>query len=185
LRVETPQEVIQGQTFRINIFVDSHNSQLANDTISSIRSVQITDLALICTTSTRTAGAQHSSGSSPVKQQKLFYDKKRPFKAISLQSGPRVTADGSELEFSFEATMQAYYSPTFRSFLISNTYQFQSPIKAKVNGKTVQLHLTAPEVNVLSSVVPSSGLRRPSTMSTQSNNGRNGSTTVGRRCSYI
>jgi hypothetical protein len=189
-RVECPEKIVQGQPFNISIFVVFDPSSLPDNFVSRLVNMEITKLAMICTTSVRAAGDQDGHILSPTSQEELT-SARRQFRPASLISPPRprVNEDGShELEFVFQASMPSYYHSTFRTFLIANNYRFESPIGVKVDGKTIDLPLSAPDVIVLSCYA-SPSTKRPAFMATSLPLGRASSFCIDalaeRRCSRV
>ncbi|KAF2425781.1 hypothetical protein EJ08DRAFT_382905 [Tothia fuscella] len=157
LVAEAPQDIIVGRTFRLDALIEFDSSNtLDTDLINS--NIQLDMLRIICTTGCR---AFHHTAHNPTSleaEEKRFSQTSRGLMAYPIQ--PSVRASGKELRFSFEATMPSACSPTFRSFLISNTYHLQVVFVAHVDGKAVELTLEVPDIPVLSPVAPSLGARR-------------------------
>jgi len=166
-RVECPEKTVQGQAFNISIFTAFDPSNLPDNFVSRLVNMEITKFAMFCTTSVRAAGGQTGHNLSLTSREERNSER-RQFQPAFLVTRPqhRVNADGShELEFTFEASMPSYYHPTFRTFLIANNYRFESPIEVKVDGRTIELPLAAPEFAVLSCHA-SPNTKRPSFMTT-------------------
>jgi hypothetical protein len=166
-RVQCPEKVVQGQPFNISIFAAFEPSNLLADFVSRLVSMEITKLAMICTTSVRAAGNQNGHTLSPTSQEECSCIR-RQFQPASLLSPPRphASANGShELEFIFQASMPSFYHSTFRTFLIANNYRFESPIEVRVDGRTIKLPLLAGEFDVLSCYA-SPNTKRPTFIAT-------------------
>jgi hypothetical protein len=151
LTAEAPQEIIVGRTFRLEATLEFDDSALLEEGFFD-PALRIEVLRIICTTSCRVF--RHTTGSTDWGNEET---------AIALMANPvhtNATSRSNELRFSFEATMPSACSPTFRSFLISNTYHLQALFIADVDTKPVELTLHAPDIPVLSPVAPSSGARR-------------------------
>lgn len=151
-RVQCPEKIVQGQSFPISIFAAFDPENLPVDFVSRLVNIEITKLAMICTTSVRAAGSQKGHNISATCREECNYVR-RQFRPASLLSPPRPRAnvDGSyELEFTFQASMPSYYHSTFRTFLIAKNYRFESPVEVRIDGRTIKLPLSAPEFAVLS-----------------------------------
>jgi hypothetical protein len=168
MSVETPEVMVIGKKFDIKILVELDDSDFRDQHALLDSNIRINKLELVSTTSCRAFGP-HGNGSSVAHSE----EQQSSDKIIRLHP-QRIATTGAanELQYSFEAIMPSFYSPSFRSFLISNAYRFQSPVVAEVDGMEIELPLNAPDVTVLSSVPQSNGLRRPSTMAV---NGRHAS----------
>jgi hypothetical protein len=153
-RAECPDTIVQGQLFNISIFAAFDPLSLPEDFVSRLVGMQISKLVMICSTSVRGSASRSGHNFWPTCQVERRTER-RQFRPMSvnthIQPRVKVNADGSqELEFTFEASMPSYYHPTFRTFLISNNYCFESPIEVRVDGKLIKMALAAPEFTLLS-----------------------------------
>lgn len=167
LRVQCPEKIIQGQPFSISIFAAFDPSTLPEDFVSRLVNMEITKLVMICTTSVRAVGGQSGHSLPPTSQEERS-SVRRQIQPAPLLSAPRPrhNADGThELEFIFQASMPSYYHSTFRTFLIANNYQFESPIEVRVGERTIKLPISASEFAVLSCYA-SPNTKRPTFMPT-------------------
>lgn len=165
LRVQCPEKIVQGQPFHISIFAAFDPSTLPEDFVSRLVNMEITKLAMICTTSVRAVGGQSGHNLSPTSQEERS-SVRRQIQPASLLSAPRPCQNAygtHELEFIFQASMPSYYHSTFRTFLIANNYQFESPIEVRIGERTITLPILTPEFVVLSCYA-SSNTKRPTFM---------------------
>ncbi|KAE9967403.1 hypothetical protein EG328_008196 [Venturia inaequalis] len=165
LRVQCPEKIVQGQPFHVSIFAAFEPSTLPEDFVSRLLNMEITKLVMICTTSVRAVGGQSGHNLPPTSQEERS-SMRRQIQPASLLSAPRArqNADGThELEFVFQASMPSYYHSTFRTFLIANNYQFESPMEVRIGEGTIKLPILAPEFVVLSCYA-SPNTKRPALM---------------------
>jgi hypothetical protein len=157
LVAEAPQDIIIGRNFRLEAVLEVNSSSIFDDDLPD-PTVQIETLQIICTTGCRAFRHTAHSPTGLEHEEKSFEQKSRALLPYPVQ--PLSRANSNELRFSFEATLPSSFSPTFRSFLVSNTYHLQAVFVAYVDGKAIQLTLDAPDIPVLSPVAPSLGARR-------------------------
>jgi hypothetical protein len=77
---------------------------------------------------------------------------------------PTLDAVVDTIFYAFQATLSSFYPPTFRSFLISSSFAFETPISVEVNGVMIDVGVGSSEVNVLSPVAQQTSLRKTSKM---------------------
>jgi hypothetical protein len=151
LTAEAPQEIIVGRTFRLEASLELDGSDWLGEAFFD-PALRIERLQIICTTSCR--AYRHATSST------AWGSEDTPITLIAYPVRTIASPRSNELCFSFEATMPSAFSPTFRSFLIANTYHLHARFIANIKGKSVELVLDAPDIPVLSPAAPSSGTRR-------------------------
>lgn len=156
--IEAPQDIIVGRSFRLEAVLEFNVPSIFDDDDLLDPTVQIETLKIICTTSCRAFRHAARSPSSHEYEEQDFEQRSRVLLPYSVLPSSRTNSN--ELRFSFEATLPSSFSPTFRSFLVSNSYHLQATFVAYVDGKAVKLTLDAPDIPVLSPVAPSLGPRR-------------------------
>jgi hypothetical protein len=151
LTVEAPQEIVVGRTFRLEACLEFDTATLLEEGYPE-PTICIDKLRIICTTSCR--AFQRTTSST------VWESEDEPLTLMAHPARSITPPKSNELRLSFEATMPSAYSPTFRSFLISNTYRMQALFVANVDSQPVDLMLDVPDIPVLSPVTPSLGGRR-------------------------
>jgi hypothetical protein len=151
LTAEAPQKIIVGRTFHLEALIEFDTSASLEGGLFD-PTLRIESLRIICTTACR--AFRHTTNST------VWGSEETPITLMAYPVRNDLSRRCNELRFSFEATMPSASSPTFRSFLISNTYHLQARFVANVDGKPVELMLHVPDIPVLSPVAPSSSTRR-------------------------
>jgi hypothetical protein len=150
LTVEAPQEIVVGRTFRLEASLEFDTSALLGSFPGP--TIRIDKLRVICTTSCR--AFRHTSSST------VWGSEEESLTLMAHPARSITPTKDNEIRLTFEATMPSACCPTFRSFLVSNTYHMQALFVANVDGKPVDLMLDVPDIPVLSPVTPSIGGRR-------------------------
>jgi hypothetical protein len=151
LIAEAPHDIIVGRTFRLEAYLRFDTQALLEEHLLNAM-IRIDKLRIVCTTSCR--AFRRSTNSTD------WGSEEYSMSLIANPIRPNTSTRSNELRFSFEATMPSASSPTFRSFLISNTYHLQALFSACVDGESVELELDAPDIPVLSPVAPTLAARR-------------------------
>ena len=68
--------------------------------------------------------------------------------------------------YTCQATLPSYYVPTFRSFIVSNTFSFVGPVEIVLDGHKLEIPINPAEVAVLSSAMQQLKVRKINSMTT-------------------
>lgn len=173
--VELPSEISMGTPFRFEVQIEVPFSPDFDDELPQVK---VLTLKMSCLAQCRfvEGAAANDAG----------VDEKQYHKAKDILLHPAHTSEppifnpaSRMLRYTFEATLSSYYPPSFRSFLVSNTFRFEGPVQVAVDGRKLELPLSEGQVAVLSPVAQPTGARRISTMTAGS---RMGSACYGRVC---
>lgn len=155
--IEMPSEIKMGRPFTFDVCVQLENFPEFDEDIPAIK---VLYLIVVFTTKCRAlhSAAQSDNADSERKKEKIIT--LHPDQSNAVPSLDRVT---NKLSYLFYAVLPTYYPPSFRSFLVSNNFRFDS-MTLVVDGRKRELPMRCGEVFVLSPVVQPTGIRRSSTM---------------------
>ena len=171
LGTEIPGEITIGRSFCFTISI-----QMPEDVdVQLAPTVCIPKLKLVNTIDCRSLQQLNANSNQQRQSQELVTLQTRPRMPL-----PSLDVQANQLRYVFEATMPSEYHPSFRSFLVSNTFRFQTPVMAEVSGSMAELPLDSVDIAVLSPVAQTA-MRKVSSIST---NCRLGGVGFGRALSY-
>ena len=153
---ELPSEVTVGIPFAFEVHVQLPFLPTYDDEIPVVQVRALRMSSFIQCRAVKSTG--HTSAAARTKS-----------KAITLHPSdtirsPTLDPATNTVYYTFQATLSSYYPPSFRSFLVANTFSFEGPVLLSVDGVTVEIDVLPNNVTVLSPVIQQTGMKRASTI---------------------
>jgi hypothetical protein len=163
--VELPNEITMGLPFLFEVqiqlpFTPEYDDEIPQVKVITLKMLSAAHFRIVRGTTTDIATTD---------EQQFQNSKSILLHPANTASPPAFDAATNSICYTFQATLSSYYAPSFRSFLVSNSFRFEGPLLVTMDGRKLELPLSTNEVTVLSPVSQPTGMRKGSTMTTSNN----------------